>query len=71
MSNKILKFEIIEGLPEEYGTYFVLLEDGSIKEGYFGSFTVPHHQEEVVRVAKCEDEEFHYEKCVGWLRRIE
>lgn len=71
MSNKILKFEIIEGLPEEYGTYFVLLEYGSIKEGYFGSFTVPHHQEEVVRVAKCEYEEFHYEKCVGWLKPIE
>lgn len=30
MSNKILQFEIIEGLPEEYGNYLLLLEDGSI-----------------------------------------
>ena len=71
MSNKILKFELIEGLPEEYGNYLLLLEDGSIKEGYFDSFPFPHHQEEVVRVAKCEYEEFHYEKCVGWLKPIE
>lgn len=71
MSNKILNFELIEGLPEEYGNYLLLLENGSIKEGYFGSFPVPHHQEEVVRVANCEDEEFHYQKCVGWLKPIE
>ncbi|MBW4429840.1 MAG: hypothetical protein KME50_37205 [Nostoc desertorum CM1-VF14] len=71
MSNKILKFEIIEGLPEDYGTYLLLLEDGSIKQGYFGSFSYLHHQEEVTRVANCEDEEFHYEKCVGWLKPIE
>ncbi|PHJ59062.1 hypothetical protein VF14_13440 [Nostoc linckia z18] len=71
MPNKILKFELIEGLPEKYGIYLLLLEDGSIKEGYFGSFPVPHHQEEVVRVANCEDEEFHYQKCVGWLKPIE
>ncbi|MHC5762596.1 hypothetical protein [Nostoc sp.] len=71
MPNKILKFELIEGLPEDNGTYFVLLEDGSIKEGYFDSFPYPNHQEEVVRVAKCEYEEFHYKKCVGWLKPIE
>lgn len=71
MSNKILKFEIIEGLPEEYGNYLLLLEDGSIKEGYFASFPVPHHQEEVARVANCEDEEFHYYKFIGWLKPIE
>ncbi|MHC5722602.1 MAG: hypothetical protein ACYT04_25475 [Nostoc sp.] len=71
MSNKILNFELIQGLPEEHGTYFVLLEDGSLKEGYFGSFSFPYHQENFVRIASCEDEKFHYEKFVGWLRRME
>jgi hypothetical protein len=71
MPNKILKFELIEGLPEDNGTYFVLLEDGSIKEGYFGSFSFPHHQEDIVRIANCEDKKFHYEKLVGWLKPIE
>ncbi|MBD2303055.1 hypothetical protein [Nostoc sp. FACHB-190] len=71
MSNKILKFELIEGLPEEYGTYFLLLENGSIKQGYFGSCPVPNHEEEVVRIADCETKAFHYEKCVGWLKPIE
>lgn len=71
MPNKILNFELIEGLPEDNGTYFVLLEDGSIKEGCFSSFSFPHHQEYIVRIANCEDKEFHYEKCVGWLKLIE
>jgi len=71
MSNKILKFEVIEGLPEDYGTYLLLLEDGSIKQGYFGSFPYPNHEEEIARIAYCEDERFYYEKCVGWLKPIE
>jgi hypothetical protein len=71
MSNKILKFEFVEGLPEEHGTYLFLLENGSIKQGYFGSFPVPHHEENTVRVADCEDEEFHYEPCVGWFKLVE
>ncbi|MCG6135161.1 MAG: hypothetical protein MET45_10920 [Nostoc sp. LLA-1] len=71
MSNKIFKFELIEEIPEENGTYLFLLENGSIKEGYLGSFSYPYHQEDIVRIAICEDEEFHYEKCVGWLKYIE
>ncbi len=71
MPNRILKFELIEELPEENGTYFLLLEDGSIKEGYLGSFSFPYHQENFVRIANCEDEEFYYEKCIGWLKPIE
>ena len=71
MSNKIFKFELIQGLPEEHGTYFFLLENGSVKEGYYSSFPVPHHQDDTIRVANCEDKEFHYKKCVGWLKPIE
>ncbi len=70
-NTKYFKYELIEGLPEEYGVYLFLLEDGSIKEGYFGSFPVPHHQENTIRIANCEDEEFYYEKCVGWLKKVE
>lgn len=65
-----IKFELIEGLPEDHGTYLFLLEDGSLKEGYFSSFPFPYHQQDV-RVANCEDEEFYYYKVVGWLKRIE
>ncbi|MCC5640866.1 hypothetical protein LC593_34580 [Nostoc sp. CHAB 5844] len=71
MSNKIKKFEVIEGLPEEHGTYLLLLEDGSIKEGYFSSFPIPYHQKDIVRIADCESEDFYYKKCVGWLKPIE
>ncbi|WP_414755917.1 hypothetical protein [Anabaena sp. CCY 9910] len=70
MSNKILKFELIEGIPEDNGIYFLLLEDGSIKQGYLGSFSFPYHQKDIVRIADCESEKFHYEKCVGWLKPI-
>jgi len=48
MSNKILNFELIEELPEDYGTYLFLREDGSIKEGYFGSFPYPCLSETVL-----------------------
>lgn len=72
MSNKILNFELIEELPEDYGTYLFLREDGSIKEGYFGSFPYPYHEDEV-RLASCKDEKFYYSeiKIVGWLKRVE
>lgn len=69
--SKILKFELIEGFPEEYGTYLFFLENGSIKQGYFSSFPVPYHEERTVRIADCEDKEFHYEKCLGWLKPVE
>ncbi|MEB3219957.1 MAG: hypothetical protein VKN72_27510 [Nostocales cyanobacterium 94392] len=64
------KFELIKGLPEEAGTYLFLLENGSIKEGYFSSFSYPNH-EDVIRLSNCEYEEFYYEKCVGWLKKVE
>ncbi|MEA5595762.1 hypothetical protein [Rivularia sp. UHCC 0363] len=64
------KFELIKGLPEEHGTYLFLLENGSIKQGYFSSFPYPNH-EEVIRITNCEDEYFYYEKCVGWLKKVE
>ena len=65
-----INLELISGLPEDYGTYLFLMEDGSIKQGYYSSFPFPYHQDEV-RIANCEDEEFHYYKVVGWLQRIE
>lgn len=69
--SKILKFELIEELPEDHGTYLFLFKDGSIKQGYFGSFPVPYHEEGTVRIADCEDEEFHHEKCLGWFKPVE
>ncbi len=65
-----LEFELVKGLPEEHGTYLFLLENGSIKEGYFSSFPYPNH-EDVIRLSNCEYEEFYYEKCVGWLKKVE
>jgi hypothetical protein len=64
------EFELIKGLPEDAGVYLFLLENGSIKEGYFNSFPYPNH-EEVIRIANCEDEYFYYNKCVGWLKKVE
>ena len=57
-TTKYFKYELIEELPEEYGVYLFLLDDGSIKEGYFSSFPVPHHQENTIRIANYEDEAF-------------
>lgn len=64
------EFELIRGLPEDAGVYFFLLENGSIKEGYFNSFPYPNH-EDAIRIANCEDEEFSYTNCIGWLKKVE
>ena len=64
------QFELIKGLPEEHGTYLFLLKDGSIKEGYFGSFPHPNSEKDI-RIANCEDEQFYYTNCIGWLKKIE
>lgn len=64
------EFELIKGLPEDAGVYLFLLENGSIKEGYFNSFPYPNH-EDVIRIANCEDERFYYERCAGWLKKVE
>ena len=64
------EFELIKGLPEDAGVYLFLLENGSIKEGYFNSFPYPNHEEDI-RIANCEDEQFYYTNCVGWLKKVE
>ena len=64
------EFELIKGLPEDAGVYLFLLENGSIKEGYFNSFPYPNH-ENAIRIANCEDEEFYYTNCIGWLKKVE
>lgn len=64
------EFKLVRGLPEKHGTYLFLLEDGSIKEGYFGSFPYPNHEKDI-RIANCEDGQFYYTNCVGWLKKLE
>ena len=69
-ATKNFKFELVEELPDEHGFYLFLLENGSIKEGYFGSFPYPHHKDSI-RVADCENQYFYYYNCVGWLKKVE
>jgi hypothetical protein len=64
-----MRLEFFPGLPEDHGTYFFLLDNGLIKEGYFGSFPHPHNNEDV-RIADCEDEDFYYVNVVGWFQVI-
>ncbi|PAX59809.1 hypothetical protein CK510_05295 [Brunnivagina elsteri CCALA 953] len=67
---KTFTFEFVEGLPENHGNYLFLLEDGSIKEGYYSSFPYPHNYEDI-RIADEEYEHFYYCNVVGWLKRLE
>ncbi|QLE46498.1 hypothetical protein FD723_40515 (plasmid) [Nostoc sp. C052] len=70
MSNKIF-FEVIEGLPEDYGTYIFLMKDNSIQEGYYGSFPHPHNNA-CIKTSDIEGERFYYEESsmiLGWLRK--
>jgi hypothetical protein len=70
VTDNTFNFQFIEGLPEEHGVYLFVLEDGSIKEGYFSSFSFPNHNKDV-RIADEEYEHFYYCNVVGWLKRLE
>jgi hypothetical protein len=67
--NQSFQFALFEGLPSDYGTYLFLLKNGSVKQGYYGSFPHPHCNKSV-RFSDCEYEEFDYEESsaiLGWL----
>ena len=65
----IFNFEFIKGLPEEHGTYLFVLEDSSIREGYYSSFSFPNHGNDV-RIADDEYERFYYCNIIGYLKPL-
>jgi hypothetical protein len=68
---KSINFELIDGLPDHHGTYLFLLEDGTIREGYYSSFPHPNCEKGTVKWCDQENEWFYYEIAVGWFKRIE
>jgi|GEM_PF-1688775 len=69
MTSTVIRYEIVEGLPEDHGIYLFLLRDGSIKEGFYSSFPFPHH-DKPVRYGNLKEEFLEYGEPTGWLRRL-
>jgi hypothetical protein len=66
----VLKFEFVEGTPDDLGTYLFLLKNGEIREAYYGSFPYPDSEKGTVKYSDLEEERFYFEVAVGWFKPV-